>query len=81
MKTKFQSQTDAVRSLLHLEGSISRNYCLRTYLTSRLGAIIYILKQEGYKFDAYFVVTDNKFGKSKDFVYKLTAKPKKITRL
>jgi hypothetical protein len=39
-----------VETILNNEGSISRNRCIQEKITTRLAAIIGILKQEGYSF-------------------------------
>lgn len=50
---------------LKQDGEISRNYCLRNYI-SRLGARINDLKKMGFEFE-----TENRDG---DYVYKLKVK-------
>lgn len=58
-----------VKSQLNIEGEISRNTCLRNYI-SRLGAIIHKLKDEGYEFK-----TERRGG---DYVYIMTHNPHQI---
>lgn len=55
---------------LRENGSISRNKCLRNYI-SRLGAIIFQLKEKGWEFEGDYVKTD--FGR--DYIYKVKSKP------
>lgn len=58
------TQIEIIKEQLKETGCISRNWCLRNYI-SRLGAIIYDLKQEGYEFNGKNVKTE--YGK--DYVY------------
>lgn len=46
------TQIDFVLKTLKKNGKISRNYCLKNSIT-RLGALIYKLKTQGYKIGAY----------------------------
>ena len=62
-----QTQRQLVIQHLKENGSISRNYCLQHYV-SRLGAIVCLLKSEGYDFETKDV--------GGDYVYTLTASPK-----
>ena len=67
-----------VENILVKDGKISRNSCLQNYV-SRLGAIIAVLKQEGWEFDADYVEYKTLMGWSgKDYVYVVTKYPKKI---
>lgn len=49
-------------------GSVSRNYCLRNYIT-RLGAIICQLNKEGWNLKGKYVEYETNQEKHKDFVY------------
>lgn len=60
------TQKNWVLSQLQQKGEISRNECLRNYI-SRLGAIINTLKKEGHDIKGGFVEE----GKGKDYVYSL----------
>jgi phage-related protein len=62
-----KSQTERVKLRLEQTGEISRNECLRNYI-SRLSAIIYSLKKEGYEF--------TEFSRKGDYVYKVVVTPK-----
>lgn len=68
MKNSTQSQW--VKEQLEEHGFITRNECLKKYI-SRLGAIICELKKEGYMFTSEFQTTP--YGK--DFIYTLISKP------
>lgn len=62
----MQTQKLVVEGFLKKTGRVSRNQCLRLYI-SRLGAIINRLKHEGYKFETKRIKTKkSKYG---DFVY------------
>lgn len=65
MKTKITQKT-WVKAQLAKHGKITRNQCLARYI-SRLGAIIADLKDEGYRFEAYYQKTK----RGTDYVYKL----------
>ena len=65
-------QEDFVIKKLDEVGVITRNECLRKYI-SRLGAIICDLKKKGFIFDAGFIKT--RFGQ--DYQYILLKKPDK----
>lgn len=60
------SQSTWVKEQLKVYGEISRNTCLKAYI-SRLSAIIQDLEAEGYKFS-----TSRRNG---DYVYKLVSAP------
>ena len=75
METNFQTQKQWVKEQLKSNGFITRNQCLRNYI-SRLGAIIYKLKEEGMKFETDYIETETKYGKGKDFKYTLIEKQK-----
>ena len=49
-KIDNMTQIKIVEEQIKLNGYISRNWCLRNYI-SRLSALIYDLKQEGYEFE------------------------------
>lgn len=63
--TKKSTQLDWIRERLLETGEISRNQCLRQYI-SRLGARIWDLKKEGYDFEE-----ERRGG---DYVYKIRFK-------
>jgi len=67
--TGFQenaTQEQFVEDILLEDGEISRNYCLSRFIT-RLGAIIWKLKDRGYEITGQYVKTAT----GKDFIYKL----------
>ena len=67
MKT---SQKDIIVKQLKEYGEISRNWCLKNYI-SRLSAIIQLLEKDGWRFES---IRDNG-----DYIYKVTQpKYKKI---
>lgn len=59
-------QIDIIKQQLLDNGEISRNWCLKNYI-SRLGAYIVDLKKQGWEFK-----TEQRGG---DYVYKLIKKP------
>jgi hypothetical protein len=61
---KNETQISWVKKQIEEQGFISRNQCLRNYI-SRLGAIIADLKAEGYQFEAGYEKTEH----GKDYVY------------
>jgi hypothetical protein len=63
-------QIDIVRNILENEGCITRNRCLGMYIT-RLSAIIYKLKQEGWEFKGKNIKT--KWGT--DYAYQVISQP------
>ena len=67
---KNQTQEKWVIEQLEENGFITRNMCLRNYI-SRLGAIICDLKNKGWEFTTEYQKTNT----GKDFVYTLIAKP------
>ena len=69
------TQKEFVANRLRADGRISRNFCLKNYI-SRLGALINLLKKDGWEFDASYVNVVTPFGKGKDYVYKLIKAPK-----
>jgi hypothetical protein len=76
---KNKSQKDFVIKQLLEKGKISRNFALKNYI-SRLGALIFDLKEEGWDFVTYTVDSPKPDGsKGKNFVYEVTKCPfKKI---
>lgn len=69
---KDKTQRERVIKKLLADGEITRNQCLRVFI-SRLGAIICDLKKDGWDFE-----TKNVKG---DYVYKVTVCPFKRERL
>lgn len=59
-----KTQIEWVYKQLKKYGKITRNQCLKNYI-SRLGAIIYKLKKEGFNFDAGYTI------KGHDYIYYL----------
>jgi hypothetical protein len=55
-----RSQLDRVRFKLNRDGFITRNECLRNYI-SRLSAIILLLKRQGWKFETVEEKGDYKY--------------------
>ena len=75
---KNKSQKDFVIKQLLEKGKISRNFALQAYI-SRLGAIIFDLKEEGWDFKTYNVDTKKPDGTiGKNFVYEVTKAPYKV---
>ena len=71
-----QSQKEFVKNELKLHGFITRNKCLRNYI-SRLSAIIFTLRDEGFEFETKFVENKNAYNSTeKDFVYNWTNRQK-----
>ena len=69
------SHRDFVVTQLNQTHIISRNMCLKNYIT-RLGALIWDLKQDGYEFTTYWEENIKPDGsKGKDFIYKVTKFP------
>lgn len=66
---KNKTQKDRVVSKLLKDGFITRNECLRNFI-SRLGAIICDLEREGWEFEA-------KYTKDRDYLYKVLKCPLK----
>lgn len=64
------TQLEWVKQKLEKDGYITRNECLRNYI-SRLGAIISVLKEQDYEFEAGYVKVETMFGTSKDYKYTL----------
>jgi hypothetical protein len=72
------NQKTLILQRLNETGSVSRNWCLRNYI-SRLGAIIQRLEEEGYQFSAGYV-EDKELG-YKDYVYTLLLTPEEDKEL
>ena len=51
MTNKYNSQESRIKRKLNRDGFITRNECLKNYI-SRLGAVIFTLKKENYEFKA-----------------------------
>lgn len=65
-----QTQQQWVVEQLKKHGFVTRNQCLRNYIT-RLSAIIFELKdKKGFEFESFFQENKTLFGTEKDFVYK-----------
>jgi len=60
------SQKQFVLNELKTKGHITRNYCLKNFI-SRLGAIILTLKKEGYIIEGKNLKSDNGI----DYIYRL----------
>ena len=67
-----KTQEKWVLEQLFHQGYITRNTCLKNYIT-RLGAIICNLKKKGYEFEEGVYLSDG-LG-HKDYIYKLKGKP------
>lgn len=67
---KLTQEKRVINKLKH-DGFITRNECLRVYI-SRLGAIICKLKKDGWEFNAHDTVNG-------DYIYELTNNPIKPT--
>ena len=63
-------QYNFIVSRLEKKGEISRNECLKNYI-SRLGAYIHKLKREGYRFDTFKRSIKTVYGRGYDYVYKI----------
>lgn len=73
------TQLKWVTEQLEKKGEITRNECLQHYI-SRLGAIIHIMKKDGWTFATSTRPTRKPDGtEGKDFVYTLVSKPLKKT--
>lgn len=66
-------QINFVTDRLDEKGEITRNECLKNYI-SRLGAIIAVLKERGYVFLTEYRETITPFGTGKDYVYTMVKK-------
>lgn len=65
------TQKQKVRSKLLEDGEITNHWCIEQKLTTRLGAIIHILRLEGMEIEGGFIEG------SKNFRYYLPSGPKK----
>jgi hypothetical protein len=74
---KNQTQREWVEAQLTERGGITRNQCLKNYI-SRLGAIIADLKKDGWEFVASYKEVQTPFGKGKDYVYRVTNIPSSV---
>ena len=70
-----ESQLQFVEATLRTDGEITRNQCLRIYIT-RLSAIIFKLQDNGYVIETDKVPTITRWGKGYDFKYIVKFKPK-----
>ena len=61
------TQLETIKELLIKNGKISRNQCLRDFISCRLSAYILDLKHEGWEFNAH-----NEGG---DYVYEVVKRP------
>jgi len=71
---KNLTQRQWVENQLHENGYITRNQCLRNYI-SRLGAIIADFKKDGWEFEAHYIDVKTPFGTGKDYKYRATYIP------
>jgi len=71
-----KSQSQWVIEQLENDAKISRNQCLRRYI-SRLSAIIFNLKEKGWIINGYL----NKTAKGTDFIYVCSGMPKQIKKI
>lgn len=70
------TQKQWVEQRLIENGRVTRNECLRNYI-SRLGALIAMLKNDGWEFETGYVEVETPFGKGKDYEYKVVKCAKK----
>ena len=70
------TQGQYVESELRINGSITRNKCLKEYIT-RLSAIICDMNKKGYVIEANRIPTTTRWGKGFDYEYKVVHKPSK----
>jgi hypothetical protein len=68
-----KSQQEWVIDQLLKKGKISRNFALKHFV-SRLGAIIQVLEENGWQFNAYYVKGDNG---GRNYVYEMIKCPYK----
>ena len=67
--TGKHSQKEFVKNELKNNGFITRNKCLRNYI-SRLSAIIFVLRDEGFEFETKYLENPTNYGTiERDFVY------------
>lgn len=60
-----------IKEILRKEGSIDNFYCIDNRITTRLGATIHLLRQEGWEIEGH------KIPDSKNWIYTLVSEPKK----
>ena len=76
LKSTKPTQREWVLAQVKEHGYITRNQCLRNYIT-RLTSIINLLKKEGYQFESKYVDVETFWGKGKDYRYTLvTPRPR-----
>jgi hypothetical protein len=68
------TQKQWVENRLNENGAITRNECLRNYI-SRLGAIIAMLKNDGWEFETQYIDVKTPFGTGKDYQYTVIKNP------
>lgn len=68
MKAKKQTQLERVINKLNRDGFITRNECLRVYI-SRLGALINKLKVAGWEFE------EGEYTDNGDYIYRVKESP------
>ena len=68
------TQKQWVEQRLNANGKITRNECLRNYI-SRLGAIIAMLKSDGWEFETKYIDVKTPFGTGKDYQYTVIKNP------
>ena len=73
------TQKKWVQNILVQDGKITRNKCLINYV-SRLGAIIAILKEDGFEFETQYVEVKTPFGTGKDYEYKVVKYPVELQK-
>lgn len=71
------TQRQWVESIFRQQGRITRNHCLRNYV-SRLGAIICDMKKDGWEFDTRYVTVKTPFGEGKDYEYVALIIPEEV---
>ena len=71
MKAK---QKDWIIAELTASGYITRNYCLRNYI-SRLASHINVLEKEGWEFATEKIETQTQWGKGYDYKYNVVVNP------
>jgi hypothetical protein len=69
-----ETQRQRVIKKLLKDGFVTRNECLRNFM-SRLGAVIQVLEDEGWEFDAKYLPTSQ----GNDYIYKVIKCP--LTRV
>ncbi len=77
MNNKPKTQLEWILKELNSRGKITRNQCLRVYIT-RLADYINFLRKKGWEFEAEYIIIGNQSywgnGKSKDYQYTVTKK-------